>query len=50
MNYELQGEENIKRENGGIVLINHQSALDLIGRKNLFKLTLGLDTSHFQSS
>lgn len=29
--FELQGIENIDREKGGIVLINHQSALDLIG-------------------
>jgi lysophosphatidate acyltransferase len=29
--FELQGLENINRNTGGVVLINHQSAIDLIG-------------------
>lgn len=31
VSYELQGLENINRDHGGVVLINHQSAIDLIG-------------------
>lgn len=33
VSFEVQGIENIKRNKGGIVLINHQSAIDLIGEK-----------------
>lgn len=36
--FEIQGLENIKRDSGGIVLINHQSAIDLIGELNFLKL------------
>lgn len=31
VSFEVQGKENIKKEEGGIVLINHQSAIDLMG-------------------
>lgn len=33
--FEIQGLENINRKCGGIVLINHQSAIDLIGNTNI---------------
>lgn len=29
--FTVRGKENINRNHGGIVLMNHQSALDLIG-------------------
>lgn len=36
VSFEIQGIENIKKDDGGIVLINHQSLIDLIGEiKNL---------------
>lgn len=31
ISFEVQGVENIKRDKGGVVLINHQTAIDLIG-------------------
>lgn len=31
LTFEIQGIENINREEGSVVLINHQSAVDLIG-------------------
>lgn len=31
ISFEVQGLENINRDKGGVVLINHQSGLDLIG-------------------
>lgn len=30
--FEVQGLENINRDKGGVVLINHQSAIDLMGK------------------
>lgn len=32
VSFELQGLENIKKDHGGVVLINHQSGIDLIGK------------------
>lgn len=32
---EVKGKENIVKDSGCVVLINHQSALDLIGKDNL---------------
>lgn len=29
--FEIQGLENVNRKSGGVVLINHQSGIDLIG-------------------
>lgn len=41
--FELRGLENINRDIGGVVLINHQSAIDLIGRENfVFELNFSL--------
>lgn len=30
--YELRGKENINTDKGGVVVINHQSGVDLAGR------------------
>lgn len=32
VSFELQGLENVKKDHGGVVLINHQSGIDLIGK------------------
>jgi lysophosphatidate acyltransferase len=37
VSFEVQGIENINRDKGGVVLINHQSGLDLIGKKFNFQ-------------
>lgn len=37
--FEIQGTENLVRDKGSVVLINHQSAIDLIGEKNFLKHT-----------
>lgn len=31
VSYEIRGTENIRKESGGVVLINHQSFIDLAG-------------------
>lgn len=39
VSYELRGIENIKREHGGVVLMNHQSAIDLAGKYALHSIS-----------
>lgn len=31
LTYEVRGNDNIDRKKGGVVLINHQSGIDLVG-------------------
>ena len=34
--YDIRGTENIRKENGGVVLLNHQSALDIISKSTRY--------------
>lgn len=40
VSFEVQGIENVNRDKGGVVLINHQSAIDLMGELNVFHIEL----------
>lgn len=34
LTYEVRGHNNIDRNKGGVVIINHQSGIDLVGMKS----------------
>lgn len=36
--FELRGAKNVKTDKGGVVLINHQSCIDLAGKFQLFSI------------
>lgn len=52
LTYEVRGQEHINREKGGVIVINHQSGIDLAGKTNFIKILSSSEIFHtfdFQS-